>query len=177
VKHFWIAAVALAPIAACSGSDTNTDTTTSTGSAGAGCVEFASAKTNVSFKKDVVPVFQLSCNFSSCHSSESSSPQENLALGAPNGSAMTDEDIKAVHDAIVSGTSERSSLSMVEPGAPEKSWLLAKIAYSSFGACEAIKSTCAPEGCGTRMPLNSPALDPAAVDAIAGWIKEGALNN
>ncbi len=177
MNKFLIAALALAPLAACGDATDTSATSATTGSSGSGCLDFATAKSGASFKSDVMPIFQRSCNFSACHNSEASTPQEGLGLGAPNGITQTDDELKAVRDAIVGATSERSSLAMVEAGSPETSWLMAKIAYSKFTACAAISDTCAPAGCGTRMPLNSPALDAADVDTIAGWIKDGALNN
>ena len=175
VKTLWIATVALSTLAGC-GSTSDT-TGTSSGSAGAGCKDFSAVKTGMSFATDVMPIFQTSCNFSSCHGSASSSPMEGLALGSPNGVKMSPEEIKAVRTGIVSAPAERSSLSMVEAGKPTLSFLLAKISYSDFAQCEAVGSTCEPKGCGTRMPLSSPALDPAAVDTVAGWIQDGALDN
>lgn len=178
MKTFWIAAIALAPFVACggSGSDTTTSsTTTSTGSGSAGCLDYATAKTGVSFKNDVVPIFQNSCNFSACHSSTSNSPQEDLALGLGKSDQMTDAEVKEVHDRIVNGTAERSSLPLVTAGEPGASWLLAKISYSSFAACQAIADECAPKGCGGRMPQQP--LEADKIDIVAGWIKDGAPNN
>lgn len=175
MKYVWISAAAIATIAACGGSD-DTATSTTTGG-GSGCIDFASAPTGVSFAKDVIPIFQTSCNFGACHGSDSSSPQENLALGKGKGETMSASEITEIRDAIVGAASERSSLPMVTAGDPASSWLLLKMVYSNFGACQAIADTCEASGCGSRMPLNSPAIEQASIDAIAGWIKDGAKDN
>lgn len=175
MKTIWIAAVALATLAACGSSETSNSSTTSTGSGSSGCLDYATAKTGVSFKSDVMPIFQRSCNFSACHSATSSSPQEGLALGLGVSDTMTDAEIGEVHAGIVNGAAERSSLPLVTPGEPTQSWLLAKVSYSSFASCQAIADECAPKGCGSRMPQQP--LDQADIDTIAGWIKDGAKNN
>lgn len=177
MRNILFAVVSLGAITGCGNADTATATGSSSSSGGDTCADYGTAKAGASFKDDVIPVFQLSCNFSSCHNAESPSPQGKLALGLQKGNTMTADDIKTVYDRIVGGISDRSSLAMVEPGAPEKSWLVAKISYADFGACPAVSDTCGPQGCGGRMPLNSPALSATALDAIAGWVKDGAKNN
>lgn len=182
MKTFWIAAaVTLAATGACGGSGSDTGTTTSTTSTtsggGNGCLDFASAKTGVSFKSDVMPIFQASCNFSACHSSDSSNPMEQLALGKGKSSTMTDAEITEVRDAIVGAGALRSTFALVEPGKPTESWLLLKTAYSSFSTCETVSTACTGDGCGSRMPSVGGALTQDQIDTIAGWIADGAENN
>lgn len=175
MKTILTLVVGLAAVAACSGSETGTGSATSTGSGASGCLDYADAKTGVSFKDDVIPIFQLSCNFSACHSSTSSSPQEGLMLGLGNADPMTDEEIKAVHDGLVGVDSNRSSLPLVTAGDAGQSWLLAKVSYSSFATCETVTNACSAKGCGMRMPQQP--LEADAIATIAGWIREGAQNN
>ncbi|MBM4359106.1 MAG: hypothetical protein FJ096_13455 [Deltaproteobacteria bacterium] len=171
-----MALLGVALVAACSGSETGGDATTSTGSGTpSGCLDYVDAKTGVSFKDDVIPIFQLSCNFSACHGSTSSSPQEGLALGLGNSDPMSDAEIKEVYDGLVGVDASRSSLPLVTKGDPGKSWLLAKVSYSSFASCDAVKNACSAKGCGSRMPQQP--LEADAIATIAGWIKEGAENN
>ncbi len=176
LKHTWIALVGLVAVAAaCGSAETNSDTTASTGSGVSGCLDYADAKSDVSFKDDVIPIFQLSCNFNGCHNSSASSQQEGLALGLAHKEPMSADDIQAVYDGLVGVDAARSSLPLVTAGDPSQSWLLAKVSYSSFASCETIKNACSPKGCGSRMP-NQP-LEADAIATIAGWIKEGAANN
>jgi hypothetical protein len=167
--------VAAFPVTAC-GSDKGDATSSNTTSGG--CVDYTMVSGSVSFKDDDIPIFPRACAFSACHDSSSASPQEDLPLATPaNDGPMTAEQITAVHDALVDSDSVRSSLKMVAPGDPGASWLQAKLEFANFSDCAAIRSTCAPKGCGVRMPQNSPALEASEREIIAQWIKAGAKND
>lgn len=138
------------------------------------CIDYSAVSGSPSFANDVMPIFQQSCNFSSCHSSAIPSPQEDLALGPENGIQVTQADLDAVHGAIVGAASVRSSMNLVTAGDPANSWLLAKVEYepADLGTC----AVCTPP-CGDRMPVSSPALSDAALNTLRAWIKDGAQNN
>jgi hypothetical protein len=152
-------------------------------SSGGGCVDYSSVDTNAcnggacTLEPIVTDVFQGGCNFVSCHSSMSPSPQEGLALGPQTG-APSSGDLDAIHAAIVNGQSKRSSLSLVVPGDPAKSWLLAKVEYkfSPTSGCAEVDGTCSSgKGCGTQMPQGQawPADDPR-IAMLRAWIAGGA---
>ncbi len=142
-----------------------------------GCVDYSCVTGTVSFAKDVIPIFQRSCNFDSCHASTSAQPAESLTLGANvMDGKMSAADVTAVRDGLVDRASKRSTLKLVAPGDPGKSWLCAKIG-ADVGSCPAIDATCTPKGCGTSMPQNNPALGTADVVTIVRWVKAGAKND
>jgi hypothetical protein len=59
----------------------------------------------------------------------------------------------------------QGSLARVEPGSPERSYLILKLRGD-------------PAITGARMPLDGPPyLTPEQIEGIAGWIRAGALNN
>lgn len=170
------------------------DDETSTGAGGsAGCVDYASVNVNAcnggpcSFANDVVPVFQGACAISSsCHLSGGSPTGEGLGLGPSNSMTPTQMEIDAIHASLVSVTAVRSSLNLVEPGDPGKSWLLAKIDYADemdsdarpkFSACAALACEGSAEGCGKSMPEIGPLLDEDRASKIRAWIADGAQNN
>ncbi len=152
---------------------------------GAGCVDFAKvAAAAPSFKTDVVPIFQRSCAFKDCHSSEVANPPgEGLKLGrgATNGMPlpqMSDAEIAAVHDGVVNRASARSSLVTVAPGDPGKSWLIAKVAYQDLAIdCAAVAASCAGKGCGDPMPRGESQLSQKNRDILVNWVKNGAKND
>ena len=76
---------------------------------------------------------------------------------------------------------EPDGFDMVEPGHPEKSFLMWKIdavlekdGSSTF--CDQLK--CAPNGgCGSSMPQNGPELESADKEVIRRWIAQGAKDD
>ncbi len=143
------------------------------------CIEFSSVTNTVSFSKNVIPIFQSSCNFSACHDGSLNQPQEGLDLGInkETGGMMTAAQITAVHDSIVGKSAKRSTLHIVEPGSPEKSWLIAKVTYDDFAICPSISKSCTAKGCGNREPENSPPLDQNSINTLVAWVKGGAKND
>ena len=140
------------------------------------CASYEGVSGSPSFAADVMPIFQLSCTFSSCHSSMSASPAEGLALGPPNATTPDQAAIDAVHAGIVNADSSQANEKLVVPGSPEESFLMAKLEYgddATFAAC-GIDCT----SCGELMPQgNSTPIDQARRDTIAAWIKNGAPND
>jgi hypothetical protein len=102
-------------------------------------------------------VFSVSCAFSACHGSE----------GGAAGLSLVGDD---VHGSIMNHrVASPTDMPLVDPGAPENSWLYQKVAR------------CAPEssaGPVSHMPLNSPTLlDPQVVAMLRVWIEQGAQDN
>lgn len=73
----------------------------------------------------------------------------------------------AAHASLVGVPSTESALKRVEPGAPEKSYLMHKLDGTHLDA----------GGAGEQMPFGAPALDAAVRDRFRAWIAEGARDN
>ncbi len=140
-----------------------------------GCVDYEDVSGTVSFKDDVVPIFQASCNFSVCHGSNIAQPKGNLALGPESGATLAQSDVDEVHANIVGVDAQKASFKLVVASDPGASWLLAKMEYQDFTLCEDL--ACDGTNCGDSMPLNSELLPEATRNTIAAWIKAGAPNN
>lgn len=174
-------ALVAALAAACSEGTDDSTSTTATG----GCVDYGDGSLftgPVSFANDVMPVFQVSCNFGACHSSEAINPQEGLALGPPCGGAFdgacprepTQSEIDAAHAAVVGVDAVRAAMPLVEPANPAQSFLMVKLEYSDFDACPSLD--CGSLGCGVRMPQGA-SLDAPRLAVVRTWIRDGAANN
>lgn len=118
----------------------------------------------VSFSKDVMPVFSTSCAFSSCHGSLS---------GDANG-VYLGSDAAKVHAEIVGIRSgELPTMSFVEPGDPEKSYLLRKM----DGSHCVLDPECTGSSCGDAMPKGEDLLPVEVRDVVRRWIAQGAKND
>ena len=125
------------------------------------CVSEASTTTSstttttlppVSFSADVQPIFAAKCALPFCHSGPQ--PQQQLDL-VP----------RRAYAALVGVQSvECPGMARVQPGAPEQSYLLAKLAGE--GVCFVL----------SRMPFGG-VLPAADIETIRRWISEGALDN
>ena len=158
----WGAVVlSVALLAACS---------SSSGESAATCVGHTSSAAStpatkaVSFKDDILPIFQQSCVFSSCHGSPTGA-NNGIYLGA-KGSANT----TGIRDALVGKSSARMpSMKYVTPGKPESSYLLHKLDGNFCGL-----DACADGKCGDRMPRGGDALDEGLISVVEAWIAQGA---
>jgi len=88
---------------------------------------------------------------------------ESCALSGCHAGAVSPDLTSSAFERIVNKQSS-SGLDYIEPGDPDKSYLLQKIIGSSTIN-------------GSRMPLNSSALSQNKIDALAEWISNGAENN
>jgi hypothetical protein len=144
---------------------------------GGGCVAYTTPpgfdpKTPMtSFARNVMPLFDQSCSFSSCHGSTSDS-KGNLFLGAQNSAGA---DAKTARMNIVSVMSqENPTMPYVTPGDPSKSYLMHKM---DGDQCLFESSCTKPDGCQSSMPQG---LDPLPVDQrdiVRRWIAQGAQDN
>ncbi len=106
----------------------------------------------ISFSQDVVPIFTGSCIDGGCHSGQR--PKEELSLEA---------DVSYAELVGVTAVQCSDGRALVEPGAPESSYLMQKIL--GVDMCS-----------GTVMPKGAP-LSLAEVDTISAWICGGAQDN
>ena len=180
-------------------------------SAGGGAVNdcydytsFTGTTPAVSFKTQVVPIFQNSCALStSCHgcdptiSSNCTTGGVNPFLGTPTmDGAMTATQIQAIITQTVGQpaalqTSTVNPLNMVgDPdtkivaaGDPQHSFMMYKLDGNPAAADATQEVTCATltcvdtKSCGLAMPSGGPQLPQADRDTIRRWIAQGAMNN
>jgi hypothetical protein len=104
-----------------------------------------------SFKSDVQPIFDANCV--SCH--QAGSAQQNLVLESGTSYA-----------AIVDHPSAESSLLLITPGAPQSSYVFAKVSGTHLAS----------GGKGARMPLGG-TLPAGDIETIRAWIAAGAKND
>ncbi len=151
--------IALAALAACSFPTEDVDRTRS-----AACARAPSRGNphDVSFAREVFPVLQERCAFSTCHGSAGGQgwvlpAQSNVAYASKVRASLLEK-------------STRASMPYVTPGKPEQSWLLRKIEGDFCGvSCTG--------GCGSRMPAGGVPLPPVSVNALATWIANDAPDN
>jgi hypothetical protein len=97
-------------------------------------------------------IFTPSCSVSTCHDSASQQAGQDLSAGA-------------AYDNIVNvPSSEDPARRRVEPGFPERSYLVAKLRGG-------------PNITGGRMPLGRPPLGEERIQAIEEWIRRGAARD
>ncbi|MEZ4257846.1 MAG: hypothetical protein R3B36_02180 [Polyangiaceae bacterium] len=114
-------------------------------------------------RRDVLPILNRSCAFSSCHGSASGRNQ-GVFLG--NDAARVRLEMSAV-------TQHNKSATYVVPGDPSKSFLMHKI----DGDQCTLDSACEKGSCGDSMPLGNPLLPVSDRDVIRRWIAQGAKDD
>lgn len=112
----------------------------------------AGAAGTVSFARDVVPVLRVHC--ATCHLTGQEAGNMKLHPGG-------------AYASVVRVQSVESPLKRVEPGAPDKSYLMHKLDGTHLDA----------GGMGDRMPFGADPLDDTTRDLIRRWISAGAPNN
>jgi hypothetical protein len=81
---------------------------------------------------------------------------------------------RSAYDSLVDVPStELPGWDRVEPGAPERSWIMQKL----DGTQAAFDDSCVGGSCGDAMPLEPPPLSQEARDAIRAWIAGGAVSD
>lgn len=159
----------------------------------------------VSFKSDVMPIFEHSCGISSsCHGDPSDVAARGIYLGcdmmSPSCNATSDP-THVVYAGIVSGADgggpraplEITGMPFITPGDPTKSYLMHKMDDDLGGLTGCIANNAAvlqaadqpgsvsanvpPNWCGTFMPYNVEVLPKGTRDTVRAWITQGALNN
>ena len=110
----------------------------------------------VSLADDVQPIFEASCIRSACH--DAVSPARGLALFNAGTSWAEMVDVSA---------NQCPSVTLVEPGSPDDSYLIWKLDGPGSWPCFA----------GGRMPRNAAALTEHEIGLIGAWIAQGALDN
>jgi hypothetical protein len=151
----------------------------------------------VSFKTDVLPVFQMSCTLSNeCHGQMNNAPEESLYLGENSSVSATDPN--AVYNGLVNvAAKENPSMPLITAGSLDNSFLWQKVAVigtTDPGPSASLLAGCtaapAPQcsdcngstPCGVLMPYQGEPLSintqgAALQCALQSWIVQGAKNN
>ena len=126
---------------------------------------FDAQNPQVSFSKDVMPIFKLSCSFTNCHGLQGSS--NGVFLNDTNGPAT-------VHASIVGRRGTKlQSMDLVKAGDPRESFLMRKL----DGSHCVLDAQCTGGTCGDSMPRREERLPIAERDTIRRWIAQGAKND
>jgi hypothetical protein len=123
----------------------------------------------ISFRRDVVPIFDASCAFAGCHSDSYIS----LWLGP-----STEQAPEVTYQALLAGSSTPAFGRLVVAGSPEQSFLYRKLTGDFTGLpCDGASAF----ACGEKMPRlrtpPAPQLTDAQLTAVAAWIAQGAADN
>ncbi len=121
-------------------------------------------KGDVSFAKDVLPIFQKSCTFGTCHGTQTGN-NHGVFLGDRGGAGSAD----AVRAALVNQASA-AKMPLVTPGDVEQSWLVHKLEGTMCG----FEKECSGGNCGERMPKGGGELTAMELGAIKAWVARGA---
>jgi len=111
-----------------------------------------SSSSSLSFSKDIQPIFDANCVI--CH--QGSSGPAGLSLQS-----------NASYSNLVNAKSTESQLTRVNPGNPDKSYLLNKL----LGTQNQVGGT------GAQMPFGASPLSQSQINLIQQWIQQGAPNN
>lgn len=148
----------------------------------------------VSFKNDIIPLFQLSCTLSAvCHGQMNNAAEENLYLGENAGGTNVDTVYKGL---VGAAAVENPMQSLITAGSLENSFLWHKVHVDSSANFVDLNSSsllneCAPTAmmsgacsncgsptyCGAGMPYLSVPLEDSQLCLLQNWILAGAQNN
>jgi len=117
-----------------------------------GCMALDAAAGDISFVRNIVPIFKSRCVI--CHMP--GSEQAGLALHPKGGYAN-----------LIDVKSTESTLMRVAPGSAERSYLYRKLLGTQAAA----------GGGGERMPFGDAPLSDAQLDTIRRWIESGARDD
>jgi hypothetical protein len=126
---------------------------------------------SVSFKNDVMKLFNNNCGLSTCHGT-TMMPMGGLFLGAESAKGA---DAATVYAGLVGPISqELPTMPFITPGDPSKSYLMHKI----DGDQCAFENECEGGQCMSLMPSGGAMLLPVGTrDTIRRWIAQGAKND
>ena len=156
---------------------------TETDGGGSGsCTQFVSCADlttpSVSFAKDVLPIFNMSCGIGGqqCHGDPSVSKhtaQPYLGQTGANDAA------KVIAGIVGQSAAEDPQLNLVTASDVKKSYLMHKVDGDACLFATACNATGNPlfKNCGIQMPFNAGSLDQAKRDTIRRWIAQGAKND
>lgn len=164
----------------CSDESSSSSTAAASSSSGSGsdCFDYTTFDGTtpvVGFAADVLPIFQQSCSLSSsCHGNEAGTGGKPY-MGTKKDVVPTPQQIQLIFDQNVGAQSvKETDMSIVEPGDPERSFLMYKM--DGVFDCPILECT-AKNACGTKMPQGGPTLSQEQRDIVRLWIAQGAKND
>jgi hypothetical protein len=126
---------------------------------------------SVSFKSDIMPIFNASCGLAGCHATTLDGLAPNFFLG--DAMAMGSDE-GAVHAAIVGQNSgELPTMPFVRSGDPSMSYLMHKV---DGDQCH-FDAQCVTGSCKAKMPNGGTPLTAGARDTLRRWIAQNAPDN
>jgi hypothetical protein len=126
---------------------------------------------SVSFKSDVMPIFNASCGLANCHATTLDGLAPTFFLGD---AATMGSDSTAVHAAIVGPKSgELPTMPFVTAGDPSMSYLMHKV---DGDQCH-FDAECVTGSCKAKMPNGGMPLTVAARLTLRRWIAQNATDN
>ena len=123
----------------------------------------------VSFKTDVMPVFEGNCASASCHGI-ADSPKGNLFLGAE---LAMGSDSEAVYANLAATSGQLPTAKFVTAHDPTTSYLMHKL---DGDQCQ-FESSCVGNDCLQSMPFGDMLLSDDMRDTVRRWIAQGAADN
>ncbi len=120
----------------------------------------------ISFRGDVTPIFRVSCGFTTCHGSPTST---RVFLGSD---ATSDASVIR-HGLVGVNSNALPTMPLVTAGDPKTSFLQHKI----DGDICALAAQCTDADCGSTMPEGKPLITVSDRDTIRRWIAQGAGDN
>jgi hypothetical protein len=172
--------------AACGGSTSTSSGPGGSSAAGGDCFDYTTfdAGATVSFKTDVLPIWQGSCGLStSCHGNPTPGVMAQHYLGPNNMTTVTSAEITTLLAGVVGVTSiDEPDMDVIKAGDPAHSFMMYKLDGDPNNPTSGVSCTklqCAttmPNGCLEPMPQGTQ-LPQMERDLIRSWIAQGALNN
>jgi hypothetical protein len=133
-----------------------------------------------SFKDEILPIFQLNCALSLCHSGKPENIQADLWLGPKKDEEPSDEDIEFVHRSLIDIESLAvPGIALVRPERPRDSFLMLKLddCHNHPNLECALDEDTMGGPCGAVMPVLVPQLSKDERALVRSWIAQGAKLN
>jgi hypothetical protein len=127
--------------------------------------------TTPTLKKDIAPLFGISCALSSSCHADGSMHHPNLGLSPfLLDAGPSDAMLMAILAEVKKPSVEVAARSIVVPGKPEDSYMMNKVEGNNN--CSGFVCM-GPDKCGIQMPDPSTPLEKAQVELLRAWIKKG----
>jgi hypothetical protein len=185
ILAFVLVATPYLAVTACSSSSDSGDAGGGGGSSSGGTSSSSSGGSGsgtVSFKSDIIPIFQTSCALggAACHGDPSVTQTFKPYLGIdPSTGGNAASAANAVYQGLVGvKSSEDPTMNQITKGDKANSFLWHKM----MGDQGTLAAQCASTqsgytNCGAVMPFGLSALPQATLNKVSAWITAGALNN